>query len=105
MMMKTIIPVLSILLAYSLPGYAKDKESSIERAIKDELRDEIYDDNNQKGKGKPDNPGQHGRDNAAQKQRENSGKGSKGADSWEDIIRDEIDDDDKGKNKNKNKNK
>ena len=58
---------------------------------------------NAQGKGKPDNPGEHGRDNAAQKQRENPGKGSKGGDSWEDSIKDEFDEKDKDKDKDKNR--
>ena len=59
--------ILLILISLTLlPGlaFAKDKDSTLERAIKDE----IFDDGKQKGKGRPDNPGQHGRDNAAQKQ-------------------------------------
>jgi hypothetical protein len=51
-----------------------------------------------------DRPGQHGRDNAAEKQRNNPGKGSKGADDdslW-DEINDEVDDDGKMYKKNKN---
>jgi hypothetical protein len=92
---------LSLLMCTTV-GVAKDKDSSLERAIKDEIRDEIYEDDKHGGKGKPDNPGEHGRDNAAQKQRENPGQGSKGdGDSWEDIIRDEIDDDSKDKGKKK----
>ena len=82
------------------PAYAKGKNSSME----DRVRDEFHNDDH-KGKGKPDNPGEHGRDNAAQKQRENPGKGSKGGDSWEDSIRDESGDKDKDKDKDKNKNK
>ena len=87
-------------LALTGPAYAKDKNSSME----DRVRGEFSEDNHQ-GKGKPDNPGEHGRDNAAQKQRENPGKGSKGGDSWEESIRNESGDKSKDKNKDKNKNK
>jgi hypothetical protein len=104
--------LIGLILILSSPAFAKDKESSIEGAIREEIRDEIDDDDyrgNNKGKSRPDSPGEHGRENAAQKQRANPGQGSKGGDSWEDVIRDEFeDDDDKGgnnKNKNKNKNK
>ena len=61
------------------------------------------------GPGRPDDPGAHGRENAAQKQRDNPGKGSKGGDDdWEDRIRDAIDDDDddrKDNDKHKDKKK
>ena len=87
------------------PAYADDKDSSLEDRIRNE-----YGNDDHKGKGRPDNPGEHGRDNAAQKQRENPGNGSKGGDSWEDSIRDKYDDKDKDKDKDKkhkqkNKNK
>ncbi len=101
--------VVSLMLILSASVLAKDKEASIENAIRDEIRDE-YDDNghkgDNKGKGRPDNPGEHGRDNAAQKQKENPGQGSKGDDSWEKVIRDELEDDEQkgGKNKNNKKN-
>jgi hypothetical protein len=102
--MKNAICLVFVALAVcSAPGFTKDKDSSLEREIKDEIRDEIYGDDKQKGKGRPDNPGEHGRDNAAQKQSENPGKGSKANDSWEDVIRDEIDDKDKDKDKSKGK--
>jgi len=68
-------------LVATTPAYAKpDKDSNQESAIRDELSYE-----NNQGKGRPDNPGEHGRENAAQKQRENPGKGSKGGDSWDDM--------------------
>lgn len=96
-----------LLLIFAVPAYAKDKNSSIEDAVRDEIREELgYDDNNKgKGHGRPDNPGEHGRDNAAEKQRENPGKGSKGGDSWEDRVSDVFDDDDKDKDKDKDKKK
>lgn len=67
-----------------------------DNSLWDDIKEEISDD---------DSPGQHGRDNAAQKQRENPGKGSKGGDDnslW-DKISNEVDGDEKNKNKNKNK--
>jgi len=102
--MSKFIYLLCAALLMSAPLYAKDKNSSIEDAI----RDSVDDDDKHKGKGhgRPDNPGEHGRENAAQKQRENPGNGSKGGDSWEDKVRDAIDDDDKDdKDKKKNKDK
>ena len=54
--------------------FAKEKDSSLEKAIKDEIRG---DDHSGKGKGRPDNPGEHGRENAAEKQSQSHGKGSK----------------------------
>ena len=89
-------------LIVAAPSYAKpDKDSDLESAIRDELSYE-----NNQGKGRPDNPGEHGRENAAQKQRENPGKGSKGGDSWEDSSdKDKDKDKDKGKDKDKDKEK
>ncbi len=88
---------------------AKDKSSSIEDAIRDEIREEAGLDNKQTGPGRPDDPGAHGRENAAEKQRQNPGKGSKGDDDWEDRVRDAIDDDDdrndKDRDAHKNKHK
>lgn len=89
-------------LVISSPAYAKDKDSSVEEAIEDMVSE---DDHPGKGKGRPDNPGEHGRDNAAEKQSRGQGKGSKSEDSWEDKLRDEIEDDDKGKGGKKNKGK
>ena len=90
--------VLLLVLVSSVPVQAKDKQSSVEKAIRDELS---YD-GDKKGKGRPDNPGEHGRKNAAQKQSQSSGKGSKKNDSWEDVIQDERDRDGK-RNGNKPK--
>ena len=91
-----------LVLAFSAPLYAKDKDSSLEKAIEDVFSD---DDHPGKGKGRPDNPGEHGRDNAADKQSRGHGNGSKKEDSWEDRIRDEFDDDDDDKGKTKSKKK
>jgi len=97
----------TVLVALSTVALAKGKNDSIEDVIRDEIRDELDLDDKQTGPGRPDNPGEHGRDNAAEKQRQNPGKGSKGDDDWEDRLRDAIDDDDKetGKDKSKNKGK
>jgi hypothetical protein len=79
-------------LVATTPAYAKpDKGANSESAGKGELNV-----GHQQGKGQPDNPGEHGRENAAQKQRENPGKGSKGGDS-----RDDLSDKDKDKDKDK----
>ena len=61
---------IGLVLILSSPAFAKDKGSSVEDAIREEIRDEIGDvdhGDNSKGKGRPDNPGEHGRENAAQK--------------------------------------
>ena len=91
----------SVLFAITAVAGAEGKHDSIEDAMRDELGLE----DKQTGPGRPDNPGEHGRDNAAEKQRQNSGKGSKGEESWEDRLRDEIDDDDKDKDKDEKKDK
>ena len=82
------------------------KNDSLEDAVRDEIRDAVYGDDHRQGKGRPDNPGEHGRENAEDKQRKNKGK-SKGAgnhDSLEDRILEEFEDsDDHGKKKKKNK--
>ena len=100
--------LLLIAIVTSAPLYAKDKNSSTEDAIRDEIRDSIYDEGkkNKKGHARTDNPGEHCSDKAAQKQRENPGKGSKGDDTWEDRLHDAVDDDDKhDKDKDKDKDK
>lgn len=91
-----------LVLVFSTSLYAKDKDSSLERAVED-----VFGDHGRpgKGEGRPNNPGDHGRDNAAENQSRGHGNSSKEEDSWEDKIRDEFEDDDvvdKGKNKNKN---
>ena len=107
--MPKLIYLVCAALLVSAPLYGKNnnKNTSIEDVIRDGIRDSKDGDDKQtgKGQGRPDNPGEHGRDNAAQKQRENSGKGSKGGDSWEDQIRNAIEDDDKDKKKDKGKGK
>lgn len=92
--------LLLVVFAVSSPVYAKDKDSSLEKAIKEEFG---VDKDPGKGQGRPDNPGEHGRDNAAEKQSRGQGKGSKQEDSWEDRIRDEIEGDGKDKKKDKAK--
>ena len=89
--------------AVSSPAFAKDEGSSLESAVKG-----AFGRDNDSDKGKPDNPGEHGRENAAEKQSRDHGAGGKNEDSWEDKIRDEFKDDsskDKGKDKGKDKNK
>ena len=84
--LKILLILILALSASSVFAQGKNKDSSVERAI----RDEIGGDN--KGGGKPSNPGAHGRANAASKSGGgvNSGSGSL----LGDII-DEIDDDDR----------
>lgn len=100
--MPKIVCLISLLImAVSLPVYSKDKDTSLEGVIEDVFKD---DDHPGKGHGRPDNPGEHGRENAADKQSRGHGKGSKGDDSWVDQVKDHVEDDDKGKgNKNKKK--
>ena len=98
--MTMLTKLLFLILILSSPAYGKDKESSPEKA----LRDEISEDRD-RGQGRPDNPGQHGRDNAAEKQRENPGRGSKGGDAWESSKSDAFEDDDGNKNDKNKKNK
>jgi hypothetical protein len=88
---------LAVMLAVSLsfPVSAKDKDSSVNKAIKRELSGN---DHPGKGKGQPDNPGEHGRDNAAEKQSRGQGNGSKQQNNW-------YDGDSKKKNKDKDKDK
>jgi len=95
----------SALFAITAVAVAQGKNDGIEDAVRDDIRDELGLDDKQTGPGRPDNPGEHGRDNAAEKQRQNPGKGSKGEQSWEDRLRDEIDDDHKDKDKDKDKDK
>lgn len=89
---------------------ARDKSSSIEDVVRDEIADKVSaeDEKNNRGKGRPDNPGEHGRENAAQKQAANKGKGSANHDQG--ILGDILEDDDaqkkdKGKDKGKNNKK
>jgi len=100
-MFRLIKLVLLLLLVSSVPAHAKDKQSSVEKSIRDELS---YD-RDSKGTGRPDNPGEHGRRNAAHKQSQSSGKGSKKNDSWEDVIQDERDRGGKGNGQKPNKSK
>ena len=89
--MKILLILILTLSASSVFAQGKNKDSSVERAIRDEIADEINGDDN-KGGGKPNNPGAHGRANAASKSGGgvNSGSGSL----LGDII-DEIDEDDR----------
>lgn len=92
-----------LIFAFSTPLSAKDKDSSLEEAIRDTFQS---DDHPEKGKGRPDNPGEHGRENAADKQSRDHGSDGKDEDSWEDKIRDEFEDDkDEDKDKKKKNNK
>lgn len=92
-----------LLFTVSMPVFSKDKNSSLGDIIDDVLDDD--NDHPGQGKGRPDNPGEHGRDNAAEKQSRGHGKGSKGDESWIDKIEDELEDDDKGKSNKKDKGK
>ena len=102
--MKIILFLILAVSASSAFAQSKNKDSSLERAIRDEIADEISGDDNKnnKGGGKPSDPGAHGRANAESK----SGGGGKHSDSDSllgDILN-EIDEDDRedhkgGKNK------
>lgn len=85
-----------------LPGIAlsKDKPSSKGDALREEAQDRAGLDDKQTGPGRPDDPGAHGRENAAQKQAQNPGKGSKGDDQ---RLRYDIEDDRKDREKDKDK--
>ena len=98
-----VITACLLALAVALPLQAKNK--NVSDAIVDVIRDEIDYDDKHKGKGRPDNPGEHGRKNAHQKQCENPGKGSKCDNHWEDSNRDAKDRDYKDNKENKTKNK
>jgi hypothetical protein len=89
--MQKLIALLFLSIFIMIPAHADDN------SLWDDIKDEISDD---------DSPGQHGRDNAAKKQRDNPGKGSKGdEDSLWDKIGDDVDGDDDKKNKKNKKNK
>lgn len=87
-------------------SYGQGKNSRLEDAIIDEVFD--VDDKGKKGKGKPDNPGAHGRANAEYKKATNPGKGGGKNSSLEGGLLGELledDDDDRGSDKDKGKNK
>ncbi len=101
-MFRILALALLFVFATSTPLYAKDKNTSLEDVIRDAIDDDDHPGN---GKGRPDNPGEHGRENAEDKQSRGHGNGSKKEDSWEDRIRDEIEDEEKDHKKDKDKNK
>jgi len=83
-----------------LPTLALAKDSTLEGIIKDE----VMHDEKSKGKGRPDNPGEHGRDNAAAKQAGNPGKGSSNhSSSGESVIDKVLGEDDDREKKDKKK--
>jgi hypothetical protein len=101
--MKNLLALLLLLtFTASSPILAKDKDSSQKKAVKEQFDN---DDHPGKGKGRPDNPGEHGRENAAEKQSQSHGKGSKKEGSLEDEIREEFEGDEKDKNNKKGKDK
>ena len=93
--MKILLILILTLSASSVFAQGKNKDSSVERAI----RDEIGGDN--KGGGKPSNPGAHGRANAASKSGGgvNSGSGSLLGDIIDEIDEDDREDRKSGKSK------
>jgi len=100
-MIRSMCAVCVLLLVYSTAGATADKSGESKGQAKSSQQESTYGVDKQKSKGRPDNPGQHGRENAAAKQRENPGKGSKGDESWEDTARgardnDNRDDDERG---------
>ncbi|MEP6391221.1 MAG: hypothetical protein ABJ056_15020 [Halioglobus sp.] len=105
-MIKIMCVVGAALLVFSTTGVTADKYDKSKSKNSSSIFNSISDSDKQKSKGRPDDPGQHGRDNAAAKQRENPGNGSKGEESWLDSIRDKDDrDDDYERNKDKDKKK
>jgi hypothetical protein len=84
--MQRLIAILFLSIFLLVPAHADDD------SLWDGIKDEISDD---------DRPGQHGRDNAAKKQRENPGKGSKGDDK-DDTLWDKMSDEEDGDGKKNN---
>lgn len=100
--MKFVGLLLLVAFSFSSPTYAKGKESSQGNADRDEVRDEKH---VGKGKGRPDNPGEHGRENAAEKQSRGHGNGSKKEGTEGDKPLHELDGDGKGDGKKQKKDK
>lgn len=100
--MKFIGLLLLVAFAFSSPTYAKGKESSQANANRDEVRDV---ERTGKGKGRPDNPGEHGRENAAEKQSRGHGNGSKKDDAEGDKPLHELDGEEKAEGKKQKKDK
>jgi hypothetical protein len=98
--MKLLLILILSLSTASTFAQGKNKDSSLESAIRDEI---IGDDN--KGGGKPRNPGAHGRANAASKSGGgvNSGGGSLLGDIVDEIEEDERKDDWEDRKSGKNK--
>jgi hypothetical protein len=84
----------------SVMAQGKGKDSQLERELKDEVRNELLDIDDDRGSGKPGNPGAQGRANAEYKKATNPGQGGGKNGSLEGAIVDELlDDDDRGGNK------
>ena len=92
-MIRSMCAACVVLLVYSTVGATADKHGGNKGQAKSSQHESSYGVDKQKSKGRPDNPGQHGRENAAAKQRENPGKGSKGDESWQDTARGARDND------------
>lgn len=103
-MIRSMCAACVLLFVCSTAGATADKPGENKGQAKSSKYESTYGVDKQKSKGRPDNPGQHGRENAAAKQRENPGKGSKGGESWEDTARGALDKDEK-KQKDKKKDK
>jgi hypothetical protein len=120
-MIKSMCAACLLLLVYSTAPMAADKSDAGKGKASSKSYESAYGEDKQKSKGRPDNPGQHGRENAAAKQNASPGKGSKSDDSWEDTAhgvggnddedgkqrgdRDKDQDKDKDKDKDKQKKK
>ena len=104
--MKKLVILLLALSVSSVIAQGKGKDSQLERAVNDEVRDELLDidDRDNRGSGKPNNPGAKGRANAEYKKATNPGQGGGKGSSLEGALLDEIlDDDDQGGKKDGNK--
>jgi hypothetical protein len=100
--MKKLLILIIASTLFASASYGQGKNSKLEKAIIDEVFDK-----DEKGGGKPGNPGAHGRANAEYKKATNPGKGGGKNSSIEGALLGELldDDDDKKKGKDKGKNK
>ncbi len=104
--MKTLLVLILASALFASMAYGKSNSSKLEKAIIDEVFDN--DDKGKNGKGKPNNPGAHGRANAEYKKATNPGQGGGKDSSLGGALLGEIlddDDDDRGQDKGKNNKK
>jgi hypothetical protein len=94
------ILVVGWMLLVPVVALSQGNPSSAEGATREEARENAGLDGKQTGPGRPDDPGAHGRENAAQKQEQNPGRGSKGGD---DRPLDDADDDRKDEDRERDR--